>query len=739
MIQAIQSQAQLAQISQAQKPQSAQPLQAAPAVTPPSFQADSLHIQSKRGFDRAEAQQILEALQAKYGQVRKSGFFKNKKISLNEALNRVKDGDKIVFHNKNLRDMRIYIDGYNELLLVDDLQGRKGDHGVAKPELRLPLLFLENQNLEEYRHDDRDRLDPYKAYGQLKRGWRIRVNGQTLKPADLPGHVIRSGWTESKDPGQKIRSDFSALPQSGWKINGQNVSVELAYLAFITDAQNLSLDGVKVQGQSDLDLLLNLIAGRDNGALDADLRQRLTGLKLEQFRSPVNNYYSVYKRLQHNQPLNYGDNTLHNLNEVIVYDALNGSQRPSDLLAPALHSSLLYLTQDRGLSTHSAFTAWQRLKGGESVSYSFNGGPTHEPIRFSASSHAELIQLKNKVVAQRQRDQFRPDLAQAKQIVADRVPQFENTVARNLESTRRAVARAESDIPIQEAKRQTAQQDYNRIRPAFDRAQREYSSAERTFRNAESRYNNDRRNYDWEMSKYQRIERDMERAERRTRQSENNLRQAQQNVRSYQHKARQAEAKAKSDPDNAAKHNQTAQRYRQRAQQAQRTVQSETQNIQRYRREAQRHRRDLDSQRWDVDRARRQMEYSQQNYWEAKGSMDSAKRAFDYQQGQLNDASTRLREAENTLGIHRKTVANGRVIEQLSASLSRELKQLKNGVARLRSYGDYAQQRQALHLAAQKLKDALKDETYQAVHGRDMSRQFVPVHTLLNNMDKPAA
>lgn len=692
-------------------------------VSAASLQADQIKIQGGT-FSDEEALAALTALSQKYGSLRKPGFFKNPKIDNNEVLDRLKKGKNVIAYNKDVHDKHDTFDSFEELMLLDDLQGRKGDHGVAKPEIRLPLLFLEKQKLEPYNSNNNERLDPYNAYDDLKRGWRILVNHKAVKPGDLAGYVIRSGWTEAQDPGQKVRSQFSRLPEGGWQINGQAASRDLAYLAYITGASNLGLDGVAVRDHKDFALLLNLVDNEPNQALAAGLRERLTQLKLQKFSSPVHNLYSVYKNLEKGQALRYDGNTLNTLDEMVVYDALQGSHKPSELLPNQVQQALFYLAQDQGLSTANAFQAWQSLKAGESVSYDFKGGPTGENIRYQAHSLETLLTMQAQVVEQRRRDQFRPDLKQAKQIMADRLPGLQAGVTQNLQRTRQAVARARADIPVQEANRDQAQQDYHRIKPEYDRALLDYQQAEQKSNSAQRHFESDKRSYEWELDKYQRYEREY-------RSSQQRYERAQREAKSYENQARKEEGLASSDPQNADAHRRKASDLRNKAQSA------HTQ-ADRYRRDMDSARRDMDRQRWDVDRTRRDMDASQRRYWDARSEMESAKSAWQYQQSQLSEATDRQRQAENQLAAARQTVADGDVIEHVSASVTRQLDLLQKGMGRLGSYADYAHERQGLQNAAAALQQQLNNGTYARVHGEGILRSFAPLQTLLSNMDKPA-
>ena len=681
------------------------------------------NVSTASAMTEAQAREALTALKAKYGSLRKPGFFKNPKIDINEAIDRLKRGKTVMFYNKAAGDIRDRFNSFNELALLDDLQGRQKNHGVSKPELRLPLLFLGDQKLKEYNGDDQ--LDPYNAYRFLKKGWRIVINGKTVKPEDLVSHVMNNGLTRSKDPGNAVRAQFDALPGSGWMLQGKEVSRDLAYLAWIAGDRQLTLDGVAVQNQKDFDTLMTLVANAPNKTLSADMHQRLKNLHLNQFSSPVANLYSVYKHLEQGQALKYAGNTLHNLNEMVIYDALNGSQKPTDLLAGNLQNALRYLGQDNGLSTGSAFKAWQSLKTGENITYRFNGGPTGEAIRFSASNLNEVLQLQQKVVAQRQRDQFRPDFGNAKQILKNRLPQVGNHVQERLNQTRRAVDKARQDIPVQEGRLADAQSDYRRIKPDYDRASRALQDAERNEATAKRRFDRDQQSYNWVRRDYDRLNRDL-------RNAENGARQATRNASSYDNKAREADRLASSDPDNAAKHRQNAARYRQQAQQSR-------QQAAQYQQNARHLRGRIDSKRWDLRRAEQELNYSRRDYQEAQGETYTRRSHFNTQRRLLNDASSRQRNAENQLRMARQTVADGEVLESVVAKMSAHIQRISSAMQRANSYKDYASVGQSIQQAAAELKALTNDDTYRRVHGKGAQELFTPLHTLLRNLEKPAA
>lgn len=723
MIQAIQASPSVGQIQPAQ---AAAPVKAAQVTAPlQAFSTDALQLRAK-AFTDEEAIAALNALRQKYGDIHKSGFFSSPKIDNNEALSRLKSGKDIFIKVKSAGDHSSYFDSLDELMLLDDLQGRGQDHGVAKPELRLPLRFLAGQKLEKYNSnsDEDARIDAYTAYDQLKRDWRIVINGKDVKPKDLIAYVVSQGWTASADPGLALRAQFARLPAAGWKLNGQDVSRDLAYMAWISGDRRLSLDGAAVASEQDFAILQNLTANEPNNAVDADLRARLLRLNLGQFSSPVANYYSVYKHLETGRALSYAGNTLHSLSELKVYDALAGSLKPTPELPAAQYDALSYLARDKGLSSANAFQAWQQLSAGQRVSYTFNGGPTGEAISFSAASLAELLTLKAQVVAQRERDQYRPDLNQAKQIVAERAPQLQASLSQNLERTRAAVERARADVPVQQARLDQARQDYDRIRPVWEQAQRDYQYAQRSLDDAQRRYDSDRRSYEWERDKYNRLERDYQNAQR-------NSDQALNQARRLDDQARQEDALAGSDPNNAAAHRQKAQDYRNQANNARNQAQ-------RYQQEAGRLRGEMDRQRWDMQRAERDMQRSQSAFYDARSNCDSKRNLLQQEQSRLDEASTRMRQAENQLRIAQQTIHDGDVIEKVSLDASQQLQSLQAAMNRIKSWSGYPAERQALQNAIQQLAQAVDDETYTRVHGADLAHRTAPLQTLIQNLDKPA-
>lgn len=693
---------------------------------PISFQ-DQLKLTSTRLSD-VDAQNILQALEKQYGSLRKPGFFSSPKIDLNEALARLKAGKDILITQKiHGQEIRNSLDSLEKLMLFDDLQGRQGDHGVAKPELRLPLLFLADKKLEAYNSpsEQSEYLSLFKAYDHLRRDWRILVEGKEVKPKDLASYVVNKGWTASKDPGLTTLARFRQLPDSGWQVNGQAVSREVAYLALITGTGRLRFSGVDIQSRKDFDLLMNLVANEPNGALDTDVRERLMRLKLDQFNSPVDNYFVVYHHLTQGRALSYQGNSLSNLDELFVYDALQGSQKPVAQLQPEVYQALLYLGQDRGLSTRNAYEAWQKLRAGEPIVYSFPGGPTGEGFRWTAHSLEAVVTLKQRVVAQRERDRFRPDFQEAQSIFAERLPRFQQPLMTNLERTRQAAERARQDIPIQEARRDQAQRDYDQTKPLRDRAYDEMKRAESQKQSAERNYQRDLRTYEWEKSRYDQIQRDYEWAQR-------DYERAVALARHFEDQARQEDNLAISDPKNAEAHRQKAAQYRAQAE-------AHRQEANRRYNDMLRLRSDLDRQRWDLDRAERQMNYSRQLYWDARAIFDSKNNEFQRYEAQLQDAMQRRTQAENQLNLARRTLADAEVIEKLTYDAQDALERLQQILPKLKNYQDFTAQRQQIHAHAQRLQQILSHSTYTHVHGQTLLNQLQPLLTLLHNMDKPAA
>ncbi|PIQ23241.1 hypothetical protein COW36_18905 [bacterium (Candidatus Blackallbacteria) CG17_big_fil_post_rev_8_21_14_2_50_48_46] len=695
---------------------------------PLKTQTDSLKLSSNRVTEQ-EARTALEGLEKQYGSFRKPGFFSSPKIDLNEALSRIKAGkDVVATHKVNGHEVRDKFDSFDKLMLLDDLQGRKQDHGVAKPELRLPLLFLEDKKLEAFNSnsDQTEYLSLFGAYDDLRRDWRIVVEGKEVKPKDLASYVVNKGWTAKADPNLSMLNRFRQLPEAGWQVNGQNVGRDIAYLAMLTGTGRIQFSGIDLQTQQDFDLLMNLVANEANGAIDADLRSRLTALKLDQFNSPgITNYFVAYQHLRNGQALSYQGNNLGNLDEVFVFDALMGSKKPATQISADLQNALLYLGQDSGLSARNLYDAWQKLKSGETVVYTFAGGPTGEGFRLTANSHDGILALKQEVVAQRTKDQFRPDLKEAKGIFSDRLPLFDQPLAGNLDKTRQAAERARQDIPLQEARRDQAQRDYDSVKPIRDRAYDEMKRAESQKQSAERSYQLDQRSYDWEKDKYDRIQRDYDRSQR-------DYERSNASARRLDDLARQEDGLVTSDPKNADAHRQKAASYRSQAQNARNNANHSYNEMQRYRM-------DLDRQRWDLDRAERQLNQSRRNYWDAKSNFDSKNNEFQRQDSLMRDASSRINQAESQIALAQRTIADADTIEKLTQDAQGALNSLKKILPGLKTYAEFAQVRNQLQSQAQLLRQVFSNSTYTGVHGKALLNQFQPLLTLLNNMDKPAA
>lgn len=697
-----------------------------------------LHLDAQHYTDRIlttqntlseqEARAALEHLQVQVGQLRKSGLFSNPKIDVNEALERLKKGDRVIVESRLVKGVNGSFKNFEELTLADDLIGRRQDHGVAKPELRLPLLFLNGRKLESYRNSNDDRtqvLDAYTAYQELSRDWRIVIEGKDVKPKDLAAYVVSKGLTASQDQGLVALKRFQQLSAEGWVVNGESVSRDVAYMAFLTGNTRIAFQGAPVASPKDFDLLMNLVANEPNQALDTDVRSRLLSLDLKGFSAPgIANFYNVYQHLSGGQALSYQGNLFASISDVVVFDALTGSKRPTSLLPEAVQGALVYLGQDQGLSTRNAFAAWQAVSKGELISYLFSGGPTGEGLRLTANSPDSVVQMKAQVVAQRAKDQFRPDFREAKFLLAERLPGFSPDLQGNLERSQQAAERARQDLPVQERNLAQAQQDVEIIQPVHDQAQASYEQSERKTRDAERRYNSDKQAYDWKKTDYDRVQRDYDFARR-------DYDRAIASVRRYEDLARQEDRLVSSDPQNADAHRQKAAQYRSQAQSSQGEANRRQNDMQRLRF-------DLDRQRWDLDRLERQMHSSRNIFWDARAERDSRKNEWQLQASRLNEAKGRMQQAQSRISLAQRTIAEAETIEKLTVEARQALQTLSRTSAALGNYSDFARERPTLEAAARTLQAVFTDPLYSTVHGNSLHNRLKPVQTLLTHMSKPA-
>lgn len=672
-----------------------------------------------------DAMEALKYIRKHIGSLRRPRVFDTKRIDENEALRRLKKGDKVIVRNRNMNDLSSDFKNIDGLFKVDDLMGRKMDHGVTKAEFRLPLLFLEGHKLTPYRRGDRPRqYDAYNAYKYLDKDWRIKVDGKSVEPEDIASYVVNKGWTQSKDSGLAILAQFKQLPTNGWKVNGRSINRDVAYMAFIQEGSKLTYHGTQVSSKEDFALLMNLVGGEDNNAIGTELKSRLTRLDLNQV-STANNYYSLYKNLSSGKGISYKGNTIGSLNDAIVYDALQGTKKPTNLLKTEVQNALLYL--EDGLNKNNAYQAYQSLSQGNILTFSFNGGPTGEMIVMNANSLDSLVEVKSRVVAQRNRDQFRPDFGEAKAILLERLPRFSQPLIENLSQSQAAARAAKSDIPIQEANLERARMDYDRIKPNHDRALSDYNSARRVYDQAEREYQSERRDYRWVKDRFDRAERDMYNAQR-------SAERAERNARSYESQARREDQLASKEPDKnkAASHRQKAASLRQRAS-------SERSKGQRYRREAQRLRFDVDRLRNDLWRAERELSQARREYQDAESYMLSAKRDYEYQQRELRGAENRINSANNTLAKHRRTIQDNQSIEALTSQAQQALSSMQQLMNQTNDYDNYKAAKSEFITQFSALQSTLSDSTYKRLFGQGLNQQLTPLKTLVANMDKPAS
>lgn len=707
-------------------PVAVKPLQHTRPIAKPvparALPTDSLKLTSR--FDDAQALALLQQIASQYGSLKKPGFFSNPGISPEDALARLKKGDDIIIESKQIKGVSDRLKRLSDLQLLDELSIKRTSHGVSKPEWRLPLLFMDGHKMTATGGENEQRLDAYNAYRELDDKWPIEIDGKEVKGKDLAAYVIQKGFTQKADPQLALWQQFSRLPAAGWQVQGQTASREVAYLAYLTGNPPLQFQGAAVKDSKDMALLLNLALNEANDAIPADLRSRLVSLKLTDFQSPVGHLYSVYQHLAAGQALTYQGQKLSNLDDVIVFDALQGSQRPTDLLPTTQHQALLYLAKDQGLTPDSAYGAYQAAKQGDIVRYTFAGGPTGEGFLWSARSVSELVDLQQRVVVQRLRDQYRPEWSEAQRILQERLQGFQQPLKDNLQRSLTAAERAKADIPVQQQKLAQARQDYDRIKPLHDKAQNDYQTAEQKYRQADREFSSAKREYDWVYTQRENLRRDYQWAER-------DYYSAQSHARSAEDQARREDQLATSDPQNAATHRANAERFRNDAR--------------RYHSEADRHRQrmqqvqfDLQRVQWDFDRADRNLDNARQNLRYAESDKNTKLQDWNYQKNQLNDASSRQQQAQGQINLAEQTLAETDQIVSHTQSAQSAVDSTLSSLKSLGNYGDYQAVRDAIQLQQANLQQAVSSPVYLKIHGPALQKALLPVGTLLQNMDKPA-
>jgi len=672
---------------------------------------DGIKIKATEDEEALEALNFLNSKES----LRKPGFFSEPKISPDEALSRLKDKKEVYIKNSQVGKIADSMRSLNDLFVLDSLYGRKQDHHRAIAEIRLPLLFLEGKGFSKKSDDENSpwpvKLDTYNAYKELEDKETIIIGKQYINRKNLVDTAV-ANIPESLDPGKKIKQDVFAIDGSTWKADGQQVNANVAYLAFLAGSTGITHNGFAIANTKDLSVLINLTKNQDNGAVPADLRKILFTLDLKKISGITGNVdlYGVYKAIEKGQKILYDNNPVSSFNDLKIYDALEGSKEATPLVNANIQKALIYLNDGNLMLNGQKTSAYKAYKAvnetGNTLTYTFNGGITGEPITVKASDTTTLITAYQEVVKQRELDQFRPELDLVKKLITEKSIPVNDAIKANLTKIQNEAKNAEADIPIQENNLKQANSDYQSTKPLWDKAQNDVTQAKNKYNNAESIYNREQNDYYWAKNKLDRVTRDYDNAKWQYDRYNND-------VFRLENEARREDGLAISDPNNAQSHRDKAAQYRQQANQARTWAQH-------YNSEMQRLYWDVNWAQRDVDRELNDLRDAERKLNDAKSDLRIAENDFSRIDRQLNDASNRIKNAELTIAIDKKTIS----IVTTSQSLL--------------NYDDYSTKKDLIRNAYGNLKLGVTNALYQKLFGTEAGAKLEITGTILNSMDKPA-
>lgn len=665
--------------------------------------------------------------------LRKPGFFSEPKISQEEALSRLKDKKEVYIKNSQVEKIADSMRSINDLFILDSLYGRKNDHHRAIAEIRLPLLFLEGKGFSKESNDENSpwpiKLDTYNAYKSLEDKDTIIIGKQYVSRKNLIDTGI-ANIPESLDPGKKLKQDVFAVDGSTWKVDGQQVNANVAYLAFLAGSTGITHNGFAIANTKDLSLLINLTKNQDNGAVPADLRKILFALDLKKISGltgPVD-LYGLYKALENGQKIFYDNNPVSSFNDLKIYDALEGSKQNTPLVDTNIQKALIYLNDGNLILNGQKTNAYKAFKAinepGNTLTYTFNGGLTGEAITIKASDSASLITAYQEVLKQKDFDQFRPDIDLAKKVITEKSGPISDGIKTNLVKIQNDAKTAEADIPIQENNLKQANLDYQKTKPLWDKASNDVNQAKTKYNKTENDYRRQESDYYWAKDKLDRVTRDYENARW---QYDNNTRE----VFRLEDAARKEDSLAVSDPNNAQSHKDKAAQYRQQANQARTWAQH-------YYSEMQRLYHDMEWARRDADRELYELRDAERNLNQAKSDLRIVENEFTRVDTQLNDASNRIRAAETKIAIDKKIITDSATITTLTGEMEKNLNTIINTTQSLNNYDDYTAKKDLIRTAYTNLETGAGSALYQKLFGSDVLGRIKIIGTIFGNMDKPA-
>ncbi len=667
---------------------------------------------------------ILEDWKKNRGGLWENGFWSDPKIDAAKALELLKKGDDILVRNPfGDKDK---VKSIKELLLLNSLDGPAADHPETDPNLRLPLLFLAGQRITT--GDEDEKISNFVAYKRFRDNDEVKVNKKKTKPADLAG-VARAAIPPSVDPGGSINASVNLSgDQQGWKVSGREVGRDVLYMAFLKGSSDVKFRSQPVQGVDGLRLVNYLLLGADADKLPAGLKagadrfKTLTG----HLPAPDVDAYSAFFKLQNGQKVRFGQDSVGSFAELAILNALAGDKQPVAGLDPALQAALIAM-DDGGLSAGGAFAAYQALAGGTPVTYTFRGGPTHEPIAMAISSLDAVVGVKKQVDAQRKADQFRPEVGVFKTLLADRGNVLEATQKGHQANSQASRAAAQADIPRQQDVVRTAQARYDDNASRYEAVSIRLDSARDDLRSAQSHLSFVRQEYDRRRNDVDRLQ---DRADRLTRAIADHDRQAaSEDARAAAEDRLAANPKPGEDPE---VHRAKAKQHRAKAKQ--------------HRDMAASGRNDLRSVRWDLDQARQDLDRYESTYNDARYRYERAEQRVDDLEREaagyraaMNAASDQMDQARDAIKRDEATIRDNDAVLGMGPSIQQSTDRLLANGKAVRSHADFVAKRSEFQGDAQQLATYAANETYRRVHGSELQTRLAPIQALLTSMDKPAA
>ena len=719
-------------IEQGISPQPSKVKRATPAAIVPivKLQSNQMAAQAILAQDRFKAGvgddplAILQDWKTNRGGLWEDGFWSDPKIDAAKALELLKNGDDILV--KNPFGGKDEVKSIPGLLLLNSLDGPASDHPATDPNLRLPLLFLAGQKITT--GDEDERISNFVAYKRFRDNAEVKVNKKKTKPADLVG-VARAAIPPGADPGGSLGASVSLSgDQQGWKVNGREVGRDVLYMAFLKGSSDVKFRAQPVQGVDGLRLVNYLLLGADADKLPPGLKAGADRFKAltSHLPAPSVDAYSAFFMLQNGQKVHFGKDTVASFGELAILNALSGDKQPIPGLDAALQGALIAL-DDGGLSAGGAFAAYQTLAGGKTLTYTFPGGPTNEPIALTISSLDAVVGIKKQVDAQREIDQFRPEVGVFKTLIADRGNVLKATAQGHQAQSQASRAAAQADIPRQQDVIRLAQTRYDDNSSRYDAVSVRLDSARGELRSAQSHLNYVQADY--QRKRYE-VDRLQDREDRLTRAiADHDRLAAAEDAKAAEEDRLAANPKPGEDP---AVHRARAAAHRVNAKQ--------------HRDGAAAKRTDLREVRWDLDRARQDLSRIESTYNDARYQVDRAERrvrdleteASGYRAA-MNAAKDQMDQAREAIRQDQATIRDNDVVLGLGPSIRMPSDRLLANGEAVRSHGDYVAKYSEFQGDAQQLATHAANETYRRVHGNELQSRLAPIQALLTSMDKPAA